>query len=311
MDTPPIFIAIFSKDESALFAALAAGADVNAPYAEETPLQAALRLDWPYGVRVLVEHGADGSVKNARGDSTPILACTYRALYTCESLREGGADFDAPNAIGAPPLHYACRLWMTVDPESRRFSDFISANWGPRRREEPIARSAGRDRALALLRELVETGATVDGLDAQGFTALQRAAAAGASDFVGTLINLGAKPNHRNADGLTALHVAAEKGHIGTMEILLEFDGEPGVTDACGATPLHDAASGGHREVVIQLLEAGAPLDAKMTAAFQDVQAGMTAEDVARLRGHPEVVALIKLAREREEQRRRDEAEEE
>lgn len=310
MDTPPIFTAIFSKNEAALLAAFAAGADVNALYAEETPLQAALRLDWPYGVGVLVEHGADASVKNARGDSTPILACTYRALYVCESLREGGADFDAPNAIGAPPVHHVCRLWMPVAPESRRFRHVVSANWGPRRHEEPIARSAGRDRALALLRDLVRAGASVDGLDAQGFTALQRAAAAGASDFVGTLINLGATPNHRNAEGLTALHAAAENGHLGAMEILLEFGGDPGVTDACGATPLHDAAGRGHRDVVIQLLEAGAPLDAQVTTAFRDVQVGMTAADVARLRGHPEVVALIALAREREEQRRRDEEEE-
>jgi ankyrin repeat protein len=56
--------------------------------------------------------------------------------------------------------------------------------------------------------------------------------------------------------------------------------------DDYGKTPLHWAASGGHTDILLELLAKGAAIEARGYG-------GLTAREIAKDRGHDEIVAMI------------------
>ncbi|GLH10103.1 Ankyrin-2 [Gryllus bimaculatus] len=71
----------------------------------------------------------------------------------------------------------------------------------------------------------------------------------------------GADLRARDAQGRTALHRAAARGQTRCVELLLEADGGPDLVDmqdARGRTALHEAAARAHVTAAIRLLNGGA-----------------------------------------------------
>ena len=97
-------------------------------------------------------------------------------------------------------------------------------------------------------------------------------------------------------DGATSLFMACQKGYEGVVRLLLEkgADWTVGMRDN-GWSPLFVASWAGKAAVVAELLERQAADPATATTSEHlDIPAGSTALSVAELKGHDDVVALLR-----------------
>src|SRR5947209_7435182 len=80
---------------------------------------------------------------------------------------------------------------------------------------------ATRSGAVDRVRELLESGASINHLHKDGFTPLMRAAYKGNIELVQLLLSRGADPDKTAADGASALFWASIKGHEAIVELLI------------------------------------------------------------------------------------------
>ena len=190
-----------------------------------------------------------------------IAAGEAQLMATAQALLAAGADPNARDVLGWTPLMAA-----------------VMAGNAP----------------LAAL--LVKHGASVDVVDAAGYSLLHRAARTQCLDFLlsqvpalcgaGVDVNAPAPGDH----GQTPLLMAVEQNREHAVRRLLELGANPGTANAAGQTPLHVAAANWYGEVAKALLEAGAPVDARRpndqrTALHITCASGHTADctDIAQL----------------------------
>lgn len=115
--------------------------------------------------------------------------------------------------------------------------------------------------ALAVQR-MLDQGACVEAVAADGTTALMSAASAGHVEVVRLLLAHNAQVNAANNEGETALHVAVRDNQTAVVDILLEHGANVDAASATAVTPLMIAAWSGFEVLVERLLQAGA--DAEM-----------------------------------------------
>ena len=98
--------------------------------------------------------------------------------------------------------------------------------------------------------------------DADGLTALMRAAARGDLATVTSQAAGGAEVNSAHASlRLTPLMFAAYGGHDAVVRLLLEKGATPNLKDANGASAVDWASQGGHEAIATVLTKAGAQLN--------------------------------------------------
>ncbi|HZX75658.1 ankyrin repeat domain-containing protein, partial [Lysobacter sp.] len=90
------------------------------------------------------------------------------------------------------------------------------------------------------------------------------AAIVGDADAVRRLLDLGLPVDATDAQGCTALLRAAGGGHRAVVDLLLARGSDPQLTAHSGATPLSAAVSMRHAEIVDRLIAAGAPLEQRL-----------------------------------------------
>ena len=136
------------------------------------------------------------------------------------------------------------------------------------------------------------------GPKSDGVTALFQAATKGFVEVVRFLVEEGkADVDKARTDvGATPLFIAAQQGHTEVVKLLLDkgADWTVGMRDN-GWSPLFVASWAGKAAVVAELLErqAAAPATAT-TSEHLGIPAGATALSVAELKGHDDVVALLR-----------------
>jgi len=149
----------------------------------------------------------------------------------------------------------------------------------------PLSEAAkGADREA--VQRLLKQGASANGAEGDGSTALHWAAYRERVDIADQLLTAGAKVNVANDLGATPLWAAAQNGSEAMTRRLLEAGADPNLALLSGETPLMVASRSGAPGVVSQLLAKGATTNAAGAR-------GQTALMWAVAQKHPEVVKLL------------------
>ena len=196
------------------------------------------------GSEELLRGGARADkVRGDYGETALIQAAGMGHTSLVRSLLQYGADPDARDRQGFPPLLRALRSGQTVA-------------------------------ALELIKhKTVDLGA----VDHGGNTALHRACQSPSDRHcVRQLIQEKVPLEPRNLQGWTPLHACARYGRMYGATYLLDAGVGIDVTDAEGYTPLHRAAMLGHQKIVEKLVASGARTDLRAVD-------GNTALDIAKL----------------------------
>jgi ankyrin repeat protein len=171
----------------------------------------------------------------------------------------------------------------------------------------PLSASANLDLAnlaeqgqVEQIRQLVKSGADVNGRLNDGSTALHWAVLHDQPTAVTALLDAGADPLAMNRNGVTPLFLAVQNGSTEIVSSLLEAGADPNMLAESGETILMTAAYTGKPEVVSLLLENGALVDArdpdfKQTALMIAVREGQTAVVDMLLRHGTEVDASTRV----------------
>jgi ankyrin repeat protein len=168
----------------------------------------------------------------------------------------------------------------------------------------------------ASLRTLAENGALLDLPDDFGRTPLDAACLGGRTSAVKTLLELRAGLNCAAQPlGLTPCHYAALFGHSQCLALLIEHhaNADAGTAQLGYFKPIHLAAANGWLQCVRELCAAGSDpdcasthyilLDAAGTGVSLIARQTQSAEEIALLQGHSEIVQFFKNRKARQQKR--------
>lgn len=180
---------------------------ISQPVAEATALRAAVRAGNLTEVKTLARKGENLNAKNENGWGPLHEAVLNGEAAGVRYLLKKGADPNASNRAGLTPLMLAV-------------SD------------------------LEKLTLLLEAGANVNAISAEGKSALLLAAAQKrALPSVKLLLRKGAQVNQQDKRGGTALLMAARNGDVETLQLLLERGADPHVIWKEGSVPPENGAN--------------------------------------------------------------------
>ena len=219
-----------------------------------------------------------GAQKQDPDGTTPLHWAVHRNdLKGAEALIRGGADVNAANRYGVPPLSLAA-----TNGNAPMLELLLKAGANPNAAQaegETVLMTAARTGVPAAVRTIIKYGAVVNAVEAwRGQTALMWAAAEGHAGAVEALIEAGAQVNARSKAGWTAVLFASREGRTEAVKALLA--GGASVNDSLlarqgrgrgagpggagerpatgGSSALVLAVGSAHFELAAYLLEAGA-----------------------------------------------------
>ncbi|CAN1245782.1 Protein VAPYRIN [Linum grandiflorum] len=230
-------------------------------------------------LRLLLTKGARVDSLTKDGNTALHIAVEQRRRDCARLLIGGGARVDLRNGRdGDTPLHVAARIGD--ENMVRVLLSKGGANKGIRNRNchtaYDIATEYGHTRlfdALKLgdslciaarkgdareIQRLTEGGATINGRDQHGWTALHRAAFKGKIDAARTLLEKGINIDSKDEDGYTALHCAVEAGHTDVIELLVKKNIDVDARTNKGVSALQIAESLHYAGITRVLINGGA-----------------------------------------------------
>ncbi len=232
------------------------GADVFAAHEQQDlPLIQAIHLGWPRLSDALLHSGVNPNVRDTRGFSALHLAAHLGREVSVRQLLLYGADINARTADGQSALGIALAAgqhdlsawleWRQWQPPGRKLlpSDLAAAAM------------TGDTQAVS---RLLELGLPINATDAQGCTALLRAAGGGHEAIVRYLLNSGADHKIAARTGATALSAAISMRHAYVVDILLRNGADAEQSLPGGVTPLMLASALGLPDIISHLLSRGA-----------------------------------------------------
>jgi ankyrin repeat protein len=154
------------------------------------------------------------------------------------------------------------------------------------------AAGLGRLERLKSCIDDLPAGSSIDSVSEDGFTALHFACFFGQPEAARLLLEQGAAVDvvAANPTRVMALHSAASARNVEAARLLVERGAPMNARQQGGWVPIHAAAQNGDRAMVELLLGHGAD------AALAN-DAGKTAAEVAREKGHAEIAALLEKRR--------------
>jgi pectate lyase len=279
------------------------GADVS--------LDVAARVGVLAKVKGLIEKGTDINEKDVSGKTALHYAVEYGHKDVVEWLIDNGANVNAKDKDGNTPAHIALGkynrpiLELLIAKDANIASIHLSAYQGD----------------LDKVRSFIEKGADINTTDSHGSALLHYAARRGHKALVEFLIARGADVNAKGNRSFTPLHSAAAGGHKDVVALLLDNAANINAKGQWDYTPIYYAAWSEITEVVELLVEKGADVNARdewdwtplhymaqhdyyrdmaefLMTKGADVNAkdneGITPLQVAKKKGHSEIVELLK-----------------
>lgn len=221
-----------------------------------TPLMEACRAWNTNTVKILIDNGADASLKDRNG---------YNALHYA-------AAFNSPVEIANILINNGADLLSAVN--RRGYTPFITAI------------ESGAD--AEILNLLIKSGAGDETGAWDGITPLMAAALNDNITAAKILIENGADANARDLAGWTVLHFSAARAGAETINLFLSLKlaGAPDIRDSGDTTPLMVAAANDNAQAVKILLDAGANI------SLQD-KTGRDALSYARMRNARNAVKVL------------------
>ena len=213
--------------------------------------------------QALLARGVDPNMRDRHGRA-PLFAALAQpgAIVECmtRALIRAGADPELAAANGETPLglalassHASLRSWL---------------DWGQWKLPQRPLRDADLPAAaqlgdVAAVAKLIDLGLPIDAPDAQGASALIRAAGAGRTDLLSMLLDRGADLHQSTANGATPLSAAICARRANIVEALLARGLPVDQRLPGGGTALMIAAAMGHPDVATVLLAHGADANAQ------------------------------------------------
>jgi ankyrin len=253
--------AIDRDDLDGLVTLINAGASVNEPYNDQTPLQLAVQNSSVSITNRLLLQGAKLTTPYGNPDLGLMeQASKQKSQGLCDILARHGAPCSdkALNAL----VSMDC-----VDTVEHLLQTGTSPNARSRDKEIPALHLAVTNQNEAMTEILCQHGADVDQQDWKGCSAVHLATSCGNLPLVTLLVDFHASVNICDSDNITALHIACRKGYLDIARFLIFQGANVNVQrkgwGVDGFTPLHEAAKENHKDVVDLLCHSGADLGAE------------------------------------------------
>lgn len=231
---------------------LARGVDPFAADSDGSPcLCLAAHLDWPQLLEALLRAGLDPAARDSRGFTALHVACVTGNEALLRPLLRHGAPIAARAPDGQTALGIALANART---DLARWLEWSQWPWPNRPLRDSDLAAAAMAGDLAAVERLLALGLPVDGRDAQGCSALLRAAGGGQRNIVEHLLRIGADPTIAAHTGATPLSAAVSMRQGEIVEALLAGGAPVDQPLPGGVTPLMVACALGLNEQARRLL---------------------------------------------------------
>lgn len=225
-----------------------------------TALVAAATKGYMRTVKVLVAVGASGTAFDSTTLTTAVeTAARFGHLNILNFLSQSDLHirFGETELLGGD-THISGHKSL-VSNYSPRLGRLPKSFGGPQNNLHDSAldlalQTAAQHGRTAIVRSLLEKGASLDTKDELGRSPIHLAALQGNAEAVNVFLNSGADADTKDIHGQTPLWQAAANGHEEVVLLLLEKGANPEIKDIRDTTPLSIALSSGHEAVVHQLL---------------------------------------------------------
>lgn len=232
----------------------------------QTALHKYTLYDWGSleDVKTLVNRGADVNAVDNSGFTPLHQAASYGFVDKAKFLLEKGARLDVVSKAGTTPLHLAAErrrhdpnlLALFIGPKEKS-----SVNLRDAEGRTALFRAADADNAENA-KWLIDHGADPNIPTTRGEQPLDRALLLGYMKVARTLCENGGSPNAMSEDGMTVLVHTISRGKPEAVDFLLAQRFDPNAKCVRNRTALHMAASKADEKVAKALLAAGGNLNA-------------------------------------------------